>query len=319
MRGFTVLVTEPIHPDGVRAMEEERLKVKMLPPGADERDLVGEMAMVDALVTRGGIRVTREAMMASGGLKVVGVHGVGVDHIDLQAARELGVMVFNTPTALTETVAEMTLALMLSLMRRVVSADRAVRSGQWNRKYSDLIGSELMGKTVGILGLGRIGEAVARRLKPFGVNIIYHDLQERRELEYELGICRVSLEDLLKRSDVISIHLPLTPKTRGLISKREFSLMREGVYIVNTARGGIIVEEDLIDVLGSGRVSGAALDVFEEEPLRGESPLNQMDNVILTPHLGASSVEAMRRMALEVAEGIVRVSRGEKPRNIIVL
>ncbi|MEM4726791.1 MAG: hydroxyacid dehydrogenase [Candidatus Bathyarchaeia archaeon] len=315
---FTVLVTEPIHPDGIRLMEGRGLKVISLQPGFEEKDLFREVVEVDALVTRGGVRVTREAMTTSRRLRAIGVHGVGVDHIDLQAARELGIVVFNTPTALTDTVAEMTIALMLSLMRRIVPADKAVRCGQWNRKYTDLIGTELMGKTVGIIGLGRIGAAVARRLSPFGVKILYYDLQCRRDLESELGVCKVSLDELLKHSDIISIHLPLTPETRGIISKREFDLMKEGVYIVNTARGGIIVQKDLIEALGSGKVSGAALDVFEAEPLELESPLIHMDNVILTPHLGASSTEAMRRMALEVAEGIIKVSRGEKPPNIVV-
>jgi D-3-phosphoglycerate dehydrogenase len=315
---FTVLVTEPIHPDGIRLMVEGGLDVRMLQPGSGEGDLLREIAQADALVTRGGVRVTREAMMASRGLKAIGVHGVGVDHIDLRAAGELGILVFNTPTALTEAVAEMTIGMMLSLTRRIVSADRAVRSGQWNRKYTDLIGVDLMGKTVGIIGLGRIGAAVARRLRPFGVKMVYYDLQDRRDIEHELGLKRVSLEELIQQSDIISIHLPLTPETRGLISRREFEMMKDGVYIINTARGGIIVQEDLIEALSSGKVSGAALDVFEREPLEVESPLIGMDNVILTPHLGASSVEAMRRMAVEVAEGIIRISRGERPKNIVV-
>ena len=315
---FTVLVTEPIHPDGVRLMVEGGLDVRTLQPGSGEGDLLREIAQADALVTRGGVRVTREAMMASRGLKAIGVHGVGVDHIDLRAAGELGILVFNTPTALTEAVAEMTIGMMLSLTRRIVSADRAVRSGQWNRKYTDLIGVDLMGKTVGIIGLGRIGSAVARRLRPFGVKMVYYDLQDRRDIEHELGLKRVSLEELIQQSDIISIHLPLTPETRGLISRREFEMMKDGVYIINTARGGIIVQEDLIEALSSGKVSGAALDVFEREPLEVESPLIKMDNVILTPHLGASSAEAMRRMAVEVAEGIIRISRGERPKNIVV-
>ncbi|MGC8850252.1 MAG: hydroxyacid dehydrogenase [Candidatus Bathyarchaeia archaeon] len=318
MEDFRVLVTEPIHPDGIKLMEERGLRVVSLQPGSGEEDLLKGMVGADALVTRGGLRVSREAMKGSEKLRAIGVHGVGVDHIDLQAARELGIVVFNTPAALTETVAEMTIAIMLSLLRRVVSGDKAVRSGQWSRKYTDLIGTELMGKTVGIIGLGRIGEAVARRLRPFGVRMIYHDLRDRSDLEQELGIRKVSLEELLRQSDVITIHLPLTSETKGLISKREFDLMKEGVYLVNTARGGVVVQRDLIDALGSGKVSGAALDVFEKEPLEMENPLIAMDNVILTPHLGASSHEAMRRMALEVAEGIIRISRGEWPPNVIV-
>ena len=317
MDRFTVVVTEPIHPAGIQLLEEARVDVVQLPPGSDEAALMEEAPRADALITRGGIRVTRE-MMASSRLRVVGVHGVGCDHVDLQAAKELGKVVFNTPSALTETVAEMALALMLALTRRVVSADRAVRAGEWTRKYGDLIGSELMGKTVGIIGMGRIGSAVARHLKPFRVELLYFDVVERPELEAELGLRRVELDTLLGMSDIITLHTPLTPQTRGLISRREFTLMKDGVYIVNTARGNIIEQQPLIEAMEAGKLAGAALDVFEEEPLDPGDPLASMDNVVLTPHLGASSREAMRRMAVEVAEGIIEVLRGGTPRSPVV-
>ena len=317
MDRFTVVVTEPIHPAGIQLLEEARVDVVQLPPGSDEAALMEEAPRADALITRGGIRVTRE-MMASSRLRVVGVHGVGCDHVDLQAAKELGKVVFNTPSALTETVAEMALALMLALTRRLVSADRAVRAGEWTRKYGDLIGSELMGKTVGIIGMGRIGSAVARHLKPFRVELLYFDVVERPELEAELGLRRVELDTLLGMSDIITLHTPLTPQTRGLISRREFTLMKDGVYIVNTARGKIIEQQPLIEAMESGKLAGAALDVFEEEPLDPGDPLASMDNVVLTPHLGASSREAMRRMAVEVAEGIIEVLRGGTPRSPVV-
>ena len=317
MDRFTVVVTEPIHPAGIQLLEEARVDVVQLPPGSDEAALMEEAPRADALITRGGIRVTRE-MMASSRLRVVGVHGVGCDHVDLQAAKELGKVVFNTPSALTETVAEMALALMLALTRRVVSADRAVRAGEWTRKYGDLIGSELMGKTVGIIGMGRIGSAVARHLKPFRVELLYFDVVERPELEAELGLRRVELDTLLGMSDIITLHTPLTPQTRGLISRREFTLMKDGVYIVNTARGKIIEQQPLIEAMESGKLAGAALDVFEEEPLDPGDPLASMDNVVLTPHLGASSREAMRRMAVEVAEGIIEGLRGGTPRSPVV-
>jgi D-3-phosphoglycerate dehydrogenase len=255
----------------------------------------------DALITRGGIKVTRETMASSSRLRAVGVHGIGCDHVDLEAARELGRVVFNTPAALTETVAEMALALMLALTRRVVSADKAVRAGEWSRKYGDLRGTEIMGKTVGIIGLGKIGSAVARRL------------------EAEIGIERVGLDDLLRRSDIITLHLPYAPGTHHLISRREIGMMRDGARVVNTARGRIIDQEALVEALRLGKVAGAALDVFEEEPLDISSPLVSMDNVILTPHLGASSNEAMERMAVQVAEGVLKVLRGEAPDNPVVI
>jgi len=318
MDRFTVVVTEPIHHAGIQLLEEAGGEVVQLPPGSDEAALMEEAPRADALITRGDIRVTREIMEASPRLRVVGVHGVGCDHVDLQAAGELGKIVFNTPSALTATVAEMTLALMLSLIRRVVSADRAVRAGGWARKYRDLVGSELMGKTVGIVGLGRIGSAVARRLKPFGVELLYHDVVGREELEAELSVRRVELDTLLRTSDIITLHTPLTPQTRGLISRRELDLMKDGVYLVNMARGKVVDQRALVEALRSGRVAGAALDVFEDEPLDPTDPLASMDNVILTPHIGASSGEALRRLALQVAEGIIEVLRGGAPEDPVV-
>jgi D-3-phosphoglycerate dehydrogenase len=312
---FTVVVTEPIHPAGIELLEENGIKVIELPPSSDESSLQKVSPKADALITRGGIKVTRTIMATSTRLRAVGVHGIGCDHVDLDAAKELGKVVLNTPTALTETVAEMTLALMLALTRRVVSADKAVRAGEWTRKYSNLIGSELMGKTVGIIGLGRIGSAVARRLKPFEVELIYHSRTGKREIEEELGVERVTFDELLRRSDIVTLSIPYTPETHHLLSRREFKRMRDSVYIVNTARGRIIDQEALVTALQEGKVAGAALDVFEVEPLDPRSPLASMDNVILTPHLGASSLEAMRRMAVQVAEGVLKVLRGEMPDN----
>lgn len=318
MARFTVVVTEPIHPAGIQRLEEAGFRVVQLPPGSDEAAVMAEAPRADALITRGEIRVTREIMEASPRLRVVGVHGIGWDHIDLRAAGELGKIVFNTPSALVDTVAEMTVALMLALMRRVVSADKAVRAGEWTRKYGDLIGSDLKGKTVGIIGLGRIGAAVARRLKPFGAELLYHGVTEKKELEAELGIRRAAFDALLKTSDVITLHTPLTPQTRGLISRRAFRLMKDGVYLVNTARGQIIDQKALLEALREGKVAGAALDVFEDEPLSPEDPLTSMDNVILTPHLAASSEEAMRRMARQAAEGVIQALRGRIPEGALV-
>jgi len=319
MDKFTVVVTEPIHPAGIQFLADAGVEVVQLPPGSDEVALMEVAPGADAFITRGSIKVTRQIMEASPRLKAVGVHGVGCDHVDLQAAKELGKVVLNTPAALTETVAEMTLALMLALTRRVVSADKAVRAGKWTRKYGDLIGSELLDKTIGIIGLGRIGAAVARRLKSFKVELLYYDVANRPEVESELGVMRVDLDTLFRASDIITLHTPHTPQTRNLVSKRVFNLMKDGVYLVNTARGKIIDQSALIDALKKGKVAGAALDVFEEEPLDPSNPLTSMDNVILTPHLAASSREAMRRMAVQVAEGVMAVLRGGTPESPVVM
>ena len=313
MDEFTVVVTEPIHPAGVELLVENGVNVVQLPPGSNEHTLQAEAPRVTGLIPRGGIKITRAFMESSPGLKAVGVHGIGCDHVDLSAARELGKVVLNTPYALAESVAEMAIALMLSMTRRIVSADKAVRSGEWNRKYEDLMGVEIMGKTVGIIGLGKIGTAIARRLKSFGVRLVYHSRTRKEEVEAETGIVKVGFEDLLGRSDIISLSLPYSPETHHLISEREIAAMKDGVYIVNTARGRIIDQQALVEALEAGKVAGAALDVFEEEPLDPGSPLASMDNVILTPHLAASSEEAMRRMAVQAAEGVLKVLNGEAP------
>jgi len=316
---FTVVVTEPIHQAGIDFLEERSVEVISLPPGSDINAL-GEVAPnADGFITRGSIKVTREIMASSPRLKAVGVHGIGCDHVDLEAARELGKVVLNTPTALTETVAEMAIALMLSMTRRIVSADKAVRAGEWSRKYGDLKGIEVMGKTVGLIGLGKIGMATAHRLKPFGVDLIYYSRTRKEDVEEELGMEWVSLEQLLRRSDIISLHVPHSPETYHMLSSVEFEMMKDGVYIVNSARGKIIDQAVLVEALKSGKVAGAALDVFEVEPLPQGDPLASMDNVILAPHLGASSQEAMWRMATQVADGVFKVMNGERPDHPVVI
>ena len=315
---FTVIVTEPIHPSGINYLKNKDTEIVEMPPNSTERDLLRIVSKADALITRGGLKITKEVINASSRLKVIGVHGVGYDHIDLETVRNLGIRVFNTPTALTDTVAEMTIALMLALTRKIVSADKAIRAGDWARKYVDLIGIEIMGKNIGIIGLGRIGVAVAYRLKAFKTNLTYFDVLDRSRFEDELNIKRVDLDNLLSESDIITVHLPLTPETRGMISYREFKLMKKEAYLVNTARGKIINQKALIESLKEGRIAGAALDVFEEEPIKPSNPLLQMDNVILTPHIGASSVEAMKRMAVQVSEGIIKILHGETVENIII-
>jgi D-3-phosphoglycerate dehydrogenase len=316
---FTVVVTEPIHQAGIDFLEERGVEVISLPPGSDINALREVVPRADGLITRGSIKVTREIMASSPRLKAVGVHGIGCDHVDLEAARELGKVVLNTPTALTETVAEMAIALMLSMTRRIVSADKAVRAGEWSRKYGDLRGVEVMGKTVGLIGLGKIGTSTARRLKPFGVDLVYYSRTRKEDVEEELGMEWVKLEELLRRSDIISLHVPHNPETYHMLSSAEFEMMKDGVYIVNSARGKIIDQEVLVEALKSGKVAGAALDVFEVEPLLQGDPLASMDNVILAPHLGASSQEAMWRMATQVADGVFKVLKGERPDHPVVI
>ena len=317
MSRFRVIVTEPINVKGVEYLREKGVEVVELSPGSKEENLLEWVGDADGLITRGSIKVTREMMERSPRLRVVGVHGIGCDHVDLKAAEELGRVVCNTPDALT--VAEMAMALTLAAVRNVVAADKAVRAGQWNRKYGDLIGLELAGKIVGIVGLGRIGAATAKRLKAFDAEVAYWSRTRKPEAEEELGISWMNLDELLSRSDIISLHLPGTADTHHIIGERELGLMKEGVIIVNTARGRVIDEEAMTRALKSGKIRAAALDVFEKEPLPVDSPLRTMDNVILTPHLGASNLEGMQRMAVQVAEGVYKVLTGRRPDNPVVI
>ncbi len=209
---FKVLIAELIHEDGVDILRKQ-VEVIELPPESTIEDLKRAIVDVDALISRGFIKVTKEVLKAAKRLKVIVVHGVGVDHIDLEAARELGIKVINTPEALTNTVEEFTVGMIFSLIKRIPQADKAVRRGEWHRKFSNLVGIDLAGKTVGIIGLGRIGSAVARMLKPFNPRLVYYDLRRRYDLEGELGIEFKPLHELLKESDVISIHATLTKDT----------------------------------------------------------------------------------------------------------
>ncbi len=312
---WTVVVTEPINEAGIRLLDARGVKVISLPSGAKEDALMRVAPDADAFITRGGVKVTREVMAASPRLRAVGVHGIGCDHVDLAAARELGKVVLNTPDALTVTVAEMTLALMLSMTRRIVSADKATRAGGWERKYGDLIGAELMGKTVGLVGMGRIGAATARRLRAFDAKLLYWSRTRHVSLEGEIGVEWAELPALLARSDIVSLHLPGSPETHHAIGAKELAAMKRGAMIVNTARGRVIDEAALVEALRSGHISAAALDVFEQEPIKPDNLLLAMDSVILTPHLGASSLEAMQRMATQVAQGVLDVLEERQPPN----
>ncbi len=318
MSDITVIVTEVINQAGVAYLNERGVNVIELPPGSTEETLAGMITEADGLITRGSIAITRELMELSPRLKVVGVHGIGCDHVDLAAAKELGKVVCNTPDAVTVTVAEMAMATTLALLRNVVSADKAVRAGEWKRKYSDLIGVELAGMKVGIIGMGRIGKATAVRMQAFGARISYWSRTRKPDLEKEHGFNWMDLDDLLRESELISLHIPATPETMKIISASRIESMRDGVYIVNTARGKVIDEDALIKALQSGKVKAAALDVFENEPLGTDSPLCTMDNVILTPHLSASNVAGMIRMAVQVAEGVLKTINGETPDNSVV-
>ena len=318
MAQWTIVITEPIHESGIKLITDAGHRIICLQSGSNEAELLRLAPETDAFITRGMIKISREIMAASPRLNVIGVHGIGCDHVDLHAAKELGKVVLNTPDALTVTVAEMAIALVLALTRRVIIANTATRNGGWNRKYGDLVGVELAGKTVGVIGLGRIGEATARRLKPFGVNLLYWSRTRKPDVERQINIQYTDLTNLLQRSDIITLHIPGTPETYHIIGERELASMKPNALLVNVSRGNLIDERHLVTALLSGRLAGVALDVFENEPLNLDNPLIGMNNVILTPHLAASCKEALARMATQIAESVISVLNGKAAENRII-
>lgn len=254
------------------------------------------------LVIRSATKVTAEIIDAAANLKVIGRAGSGLDNVDRAAATKKGIVVMNTPGGNTITTAEHTIAHIFSLARLIPQANSSMKAGKWEKKK--FMGVELFNKTLGIIGIGNIGSQVAKRMLAFGMNILAYDPFLNDDKAEALGVEKVDLQVLFKRSDFITIHTPLTPETKHLINKSTLEIMKDGVRIINCARGGIINESDLYDALVSGKVAGAALDVFEKEPPEN-SPLLNLDNVICTPHLGASTKEAQENVAVAVAEQIV--------------
>ena len=308
-----VVVADPIHEAGIELLRQEGMDV-VVATDMEREELLRELQDADGLLVRSRTKVRRDVLELAKNLKVIGRAGVGVDNIDLDAATERGVVVVNAPEASTITVAEHTIGLILSLARRIPFADASLKAGKWEKKK--FMGCELRGKTLGVIGLGRIGTQVALKAKAFDMKILAYDPYITEAYGRELGIEVASFEEVLKRADFITVHVPLTDKTRGLIGREEFNKMKEGAYIVNCARGGIIDEDALIEALNSGRIAGAALDVFEVEPPIGR-PILKAKNIVVTPHLGASTEEAQRYASTIACEEVVKVLRNEAPRNVV--
>ncbi len=276
--------------------------------GADRPDLLGAVADADALLVRSATKVDAEVLAAATRLKVVARAGVGLDNVDVRAATQGGVMVVNAPTSNIVSAAELAVALLLAAARHVVPANEALRRGEWNRsKYSGL---ELYEKTVGIVGLGRIGVLVAQRLSSFGMKVIAYDPYVQAGRAAQMGVRLVGLDDLLAESDFITVHLPKTPETLGLIGDQQLHKVKPHVVIVNAARGGIVDEDALHEALVEGRVAAAGLDVYAQEP-NTDSPLFALPNVVATPHLGASTAEAQEKAGVAVARSVRLALSGE--------
>jgi D-3-phosphoglycerate dehydrogenase / 2-oxoglutarate reductase len=301
-----VVVAEPIADAGIRALAQD-CEVD-LAIGADRQDLMSRLAGAEGLVVRSATRVDRPMIEAGDRLRVIGRAGIGVDNIDLAAATERGVLVVNAPNANTVSAAEHTMALLLAQARNVPRAHVTLVSGRWDRKGFE--GVELHGKTLGVIGLGKIGTLVAQRSLAFGMHLLAYDPYVSEDRARRLGVELVGIERLLAESDFITVHLPKTKDTEGLLGREGLARVKPGVRIVNTSRGGIIDEAALAEAILAGRVGGAALDVFEVEPLT-DSPLFDLPQVVLTPHLGASTAEAQDKAGIDVAEAVAAALRGE--------
>jgi D-3-phosphoglycerate dehydrogenase / 2-oxoglutarate reductase len=302
-RPFRILVTDDVDPEGVALLRAHPQVEVVERPTRPLPEVLAEIGQYDALIGRSATRVTRELLEAGDRLKVVGRAGVGVDNVDLAAATELGVAVINAPGGNTVSVAELVFGVLISLVRHVHDAVESMRAGRWDR--GRLGGGELRGRTLVIVGLGRIGSEVARRGRAFGMTLVGYDPFVNDARFEELHVERVDrLPAALDRADVVTLHVPLNEDTRGMIGAPELARLGRHACVLNLARGGIVDEAALLDALREGRLAGAALDVFEQEPLAADHPLRAVRNLLLTPHLGASTSDAQRSVAVEACEAV---------------
>ncbi len=315
-----ILIADRIANEGIDALKQRGAQVDVK-TGLPKEELKAALADYDALIVRSETQVTAEIIEAGKKLMVIGRAGVGVDNIDLEAATRRGIAVVNAPTGNTLAAAEHSVALMLALARHVAQANASMRDGKWNR--SAYVGVELRGKTLGVIGLGRVGSEVARRAASFSMHLLGYDPFVSPDFARNMGVELVSLEELYKRSDFITVHTPMTDTTRGLIAAEEIALMKKGVRLINVARGGIIEEKALLDDLNNkdGKVAGAAIDVFTEEPPKNPLiwELAKHPKVVATPHLGASTAEAQVEVGKEVANEVLLVLDGKPARSTVNL
>ncbi len=278
--------------------------------------LEAEISDADGVLTLLTERVDKRLLDAAPRLKVVANMAVGYDNIDVTECTRRGIVVTNTPGVLTETTADLAFALILAAARRVTEAERYLRQGQW-KTWSPMLltGVDVHGATLGIVGLGRIGEAVARRARGFSMRVLYANRSARPDVEAALGIERRGLDELLKSSDFVSIHVPLNDSTRHLIGERELNLMKPMAVLVNTSRGPVVNERDLYRALKDRRIFAAGLDVFDTEPIRSDNPLLELDNVVLLPHIGSASIATRTQMAVMAARNLTQVLAGQTPQN----
>lgn len=309
-----VLVSDPLSKEGVEILEKAKSIEVEVKTGLSSEELVACIGEYDGLIVRSETKVTKEVIEAGKKLQVIGRAGVGLDNIDVPAATKKGIIVMNAPGGNTVSTAELTMGMLIALSRNIPQADKSVKSGQWERKK--YTGVEVSGKILGVIGLGRIGSYVAQLGVAFNMKVLAYDPFISIEKAKRVGVELVDLEQLYKRSDYITLHVPKSDETKGMISKDEFEKMKDGVRIINCARGGLIDEEALCQALKSGKAAGAALDVYAQEPPVG-SPLLELSNCITAPHLGASTRDAQINVGIEMAHQVVDVLSGGPVRNAV--
>ena len=303
----------PIH-ELMRGAFPEGLRM-VVPPSDERADVLATLGEADFAIA---VRMDREAIAAAPRLKLIQLAGVGYDGIDLEAATEAGVPVAQTVAGTIEGVAEHAVLLLLALYKRLLEADASVRRGEWRVWQLRPTSYKLQGKTVGLVGMGRIGQAVAKRLRAFEVDLQYHDVARADvQTEEALGARFVALDELFRTSDVVTLHAPLTSETRGLVGAEAFRKMKPTSVLINTARGGLVDEAALVEALRSGTIAGAGLDVFEKEPADPDNPLFDLDNVVLTPHVATGTRDSVIEKAQAAGENMLRVLRGERPHNVV--
>jgi D-3-phosphoglycerate dehydrogenase len=299
---MNILVSDSLSPKGVEVLERAGFSVSVKTKLSKE-ELLEEIGNYEALIVRSATKVTKEVIEAAGRLRIVGRAGTGLDNVDTEAATRRGIVVMNTPGGNTITTAEHTMSMIAAMSRKIPQATKSMKDGKWEK--SKFMGSELYNKTLGLVGLGQIGSYVTKLAQGWSMNVIGYDPYLAVERAKQMGIEVVELEELFHRADVISVHTPLTNETRGIINTETMAKMKDGVMIVNCARGGIINEQDLCEALQSGKVAAAAFDVFEKEPVDPKHPLLSLDNFTCTPHIGASTEEAQENVAIGIAEQFV--------------
>ena len=318
-----IFVTRKIPGKGIRLLEE-RYDVDVweheIPPS--QQQIIERARNVEGIITLLSDKIDHSVMSALPNLRIIAQYAVGYDNIDLRVANERGIVVTNTPDVLTETTADLTWALIMSSSRRITEADKYVRNGHWQVAWGPemLLGVDVHGATLGIIGLGRIGAAVAKRALGFDMKVLYHNRSESeftKKVEDDLNIVRMDMETLLTESDIVTLHVPLTPETKGMIGNKELYQMKKGSILVNTSRGPVVDENALYKVLKEGHLRGAGLDVFSEEPTPYQNPLFKLSNVVVGPHIGSASISTRDKMGEMCAKNVIAVLTGDRPPNVV--